>query len=347
MRRLAIVVVWCVALAACGAGSGSPASQVTSTSSTPSSSAPSTSMAPATTMSDTLAPTTSTTTSVVTGSTAARDLEIAVSTPKPGSRVADRLCVFEGVVDPSVELVAAGRYPVDVAADGAWQTTLLLNPGGNVARFTAADTEGGTTEVLVPVFYDPPLELRADGLGPHDLFVPMEGMMVDLVELLGTPDRDEITTADDAPDDYGGWFAVFALTGYPGHTYARFVGWDTAGLTVMFSDYDAMDTGEPGPVVFNGWHAKPSGEFGARLATGTGIGPGSLLSEVELAYAGAVTTDVMPDDLDGQWHYVITTNAPSFTSEDTMNYYGILDGEPTTPGVRIDTIQAGFGFDSC
>ena len=59
---------------------------------------------------------------------------------------------FAGFTEPGATLTAAGRYPVEVAADGSWEIVLVLNPGGNVARFVAEDAAGNQTEINLPVW---------------------------------------------------------------------------------------------------------------------------------------------------------------------------------------------------
>jgi hypothetical protein len=66
--------------------------------------------------------------------------------------VTDRALRFSGTTEPGAAVVAAGRYPVEVAADGSWSIVLMLNPGGNVATFAATDAAGNVSEVRVPVY---------------------------------------------------------------------------------------------------------------------------------------------------------------------------------------------------
>jgi hypothetical protein len=80
-----------------------------------------------------------------------------VTYPASGQTLSHRLVEFEGSTEPGCTVLAAGRYPVDVASDGSWAVVLVLNPGGNVAVFEAMDAAGNRTEARVPVNYTPVL----------------------------------------------------------------------------------------------------------------------------------------------------------------------------------------------
>ena len=54
-------------------------------------------------------------------------------------------------------MTAADRYEADVADDGTWQVVLVLNPGSNVASFTATGPTGLESTAEVVVWYDPPV----------------------------------------------------------------------------------------------------------------------------------------------------------------------------------------------
>lgn len=78
--------------------------------------------------------------------------EITITAPGPDETVTERSYRFAGFTEPGVTLTAAGRYPVEVGADGSWEIVLILNPGGNIARFVAEDAAGNQTEINLPVW---------------------------------------------------------------------------------------------------------------------------------------------------------------------------------------------------
>lgn len=158
-RMIAGFVALGLTIAAC---SGGPTSTTTvgPTSTTTSLAAPSTSTAPrevAPPAADTsTAPTTQATTTTTAPSTTTEAVdrtppEITITAPRPDESVTERSYRFAGFTEPGATLTAAGRYPVDVAADGSWAVVLILNPGGNIARFVAEDAAGNQTEVNLPV----------------------------------------------------------------------------------------------------------------------------------------------------------------------------------------------------
>lgn len=78
--------------------------------------------------------------------------ELVVTAPIEAAVVDESTVRFEGYTTPGAEVTAAGRYPVPVAADGRWFTTLSLNPGGNVVVFAAAFPGGPIAETARVVF---------------------------------------------------------------------------------------------------------------------------------------------------------------------------------------------------
>jgi hypothetical protein len=60
-------------------------------------------------------------------------------------------------------VVAWNRWAADVAADGSWHLVLILNPGSNIAQFTATDPAGNTTAVESVVRYTPPTTTTQPG----------------------------------------------------------------------------------------------------------------------------------------------------------------------------------------
>jgi len=304
----------------------------------------------AATTTTTAAPSPSSTAAVPSSTSSAVALQpptLEVRAPAAEGRVTDRHYRFTGLTDPGCEVVAAGKYPVPVADDGSWETVLILNPGGNVASFTATDQRGSTTELSLAVYYDPPVELRGDGLGAVDFQTPMSEAMTNLTAMLGEPDDDQVYDRDTFPaDTRDDEWAIFGATGYPGNDYARFVTWRDAGLQAMFSDRLDFGDGEQ-YVNFNGWIASDPGEFGAQIATGAGIGVGSTLAELEAAYGDDLTWYAEPDEITGGWHFSIDTDVPGLHEDDVRRFSGGFSGDPAQSGTTVSWLQAGFGFVSC
>ena len=78
--------------------------------------------------------------------------ELVVAAPIEGTVVTDPLIRFDGYATPGATVTAAGHFPVVVAENGRWSTTLVLEPGGNLAEFQATLPGGGTAETAVAVF---------------------------------------------------------------------------------------------------------------------------------------------------------------------------------------------------
>ena len=109
---------------------------------------------------------------VSTTTTASPDLtppQLTVTYPAQGARITESPVQFRGTIEPGCTLVAAGTYPVTVAANGVWAITLFLDPGSNVAVFDAFDAAGNQTTVNRQVHYEPPTAqpdyLRWDNTG--------------------------------------------------------------------------------------------------------------------------------------------------------------------------------------
>jgi hypothetical protein len=79
-----------------------------------------------------------------------------ITSPENGAKVTEKTLRFEGITEPGA-VVAAGPYLADVDGEGHWSIVLLLNPGGNLATFTATDAAGNISEAVVSVTYDPPV----------------------------------------------------------------------------------------------------------------------------------------------------------------------------------------------
>ncbi len=81
--------------------------------------------------------------------------KIAVSTPKDGATVDDRVIRFTGTTEKGAA-VTSGSFEADVDEDGNWTIKLVLREGRNRAYFTATDKAGNSETVSITVTYDPP-----------------------------------------------------------------------------------------------------------------------------------------------------------------------------------------------
>lgn len=107
---------------------------------------------PTTTVPSVIAPTTTTST---TESVDELPPPLSITFPENGATVKEETLRFEGVTEPGA-VVAAGPYTADVDAEGHWSIVLILNPGGNLASFTATDAAGNTAGASVSVTYEAP-----------------------------------------------------------------------------------------------------------------------------------------------------------------------------------------------
>lgn len=102
-----------------------------------------------------------TTTSTLPATTITAPPSLVVTDPASGAVVDTKTYQFRGTTDPGCTVLAAGQYATEVDSTGAWSIVLTLNPGSNVASFIATNPAGITTEVRVPVAYQP----KPDNLG--------------------------------------------------------------------------------------------------------------------------------------------------------------------------------------
>jgi len=104
------------------------------------------------------APTTTTAAPTTTTTTRPRDTTppaLAVTSPKDGATVSDRIVRFQGTTEPGAE-VFSGPYAADVDGEGDWILPLVVAPGANGAVFTARDAAGNETTIRIVVTYAPP-----------------------------------------------------------------------------------------------------------------------------------------------------------------------------------------------
>lgn len=268
------------------------------------------------------------------------DPALDVLTPAPDAHVRERQVRFEGIAEPGAVLTAAGLYEVPIGPDGNWSIVLFLNPGWNVATFSAEDSLGNLTEVRLPVYYCPPLVLHGNGLGEAAFGDAEETVAAMLADVLGAPNRDKVVTLADVQERYPDEVSLFTVFGYPAREYARFLSWKRPQLTVMFSD-EPLDSGDPAGPVFNGWILSGSGEHGPTLVTSGGISVGSTVVEITDAHGSDVTLSGEPDDCTGNWGFSIGS------TDDTSTLRGLLEGGADDPTSTVTRLGAGFGFDEC
>ncbi len=167
-RRSALIVGLALVLvfAACGTDDTTQPPTTQPSTSQPATTQPATTATTTTTTtatSTTATPTTSSTTTTTSTSTTTTteppDVtppELVITAPQPGETVTTGTYRFAGTTEPGCTVTAAGRYPADVDAEGNWSIILVLNEGGNLATFVAADEAGNTTTARIAVYYERP-----------------------------------------------------------------------------------------------------------------------------------------------------------------------------------------------
>ena len=271
---------------------------------------------------------------------------LAVTYPGAGEHVGERVIRFEGTTDPGCVVTASGRYEAEVDTRGNWWVVLVLNPGGNLVSVAADDQRGHVTEVRVPVFYDPPLVLRPDGLGLVKFGDPVEAAVDQLTAVLGPPSSDRVLTPADLPEGV----KLFVATGYPAIEYARFISWGRPQLQVMFSDQDPSGgSWEKTDPYFNGWvYAGPGAPVGPVLSTLEGVEIDSSVADLRTAYGSDLWLQTEAEEVPPGWHWTATSSLTSiWWPEETFVIRGHLDRDPSLPGAAVSQMSAGFGFDEC
>ncbi len=293
--RVVVSLILIVAVAACDANGTE--SSITTASTTTTSTLPVTTTAtpnttpPTSTTTSTTTTTTSTTPTITTA--VAPDVTppaLVITAPRPGETVTTRTYRFAGTTDPGCTVTAAGRYSADVDTDGNWSIILVLNLGSNLATFTATDPAGNTTTDQLRVDYDPPLVLRADGLGVVSFGEPVDEVLTLLTERLGPPTEDELYESPfEVPsgwqgDERGPDACHAGSPGYICFDYVRTVWWEEPRLWVLFSDLEVDSEAVPGdddywvqvPASFQGYGYSGGGS----LYTVDGITVGSTTAEL-------------------------------------------------------------------
>jgi hypothetical protein len=91
---------------------------------------------------------------------------LAITSPTHGAGLDDSYVLFSGAVEPG-STVSSGPFAADVTAEGSWTLGLVLQPGANVATFTAADAAGRTSTRTVTVYHTGVQKTHA---AAHDAF---------------------------------------------------------------------------------------------------------------------------------------------------------------------------------
>ena len=149
--------------------------------------------------------------------------------------------------------------------------------------------------------------LRSDGLGSVDFGRPAEDALTSLIDMLGPPDGDTVSSDPEC---------VLAIQ------QTRTAQWDTVGLRVLFTDWPGSYELPPAPLHFASWTLEPTSAPPTRLATPDGIRIGSTAAEVRsLPNSSPMIPDV------NQWGFSLAddTGAVSgdFAWPVTLPYYFI------------------------
>lgn len=83
---------------------------------------------------------------------------IEVLSPNDGDRFETKSLTFTGSSEAGATVVASGKFPAKVDADGFWSIALVLSPGANGVVFTATDAAGNESLVRMIVHLDVEVE---------------------------------------------------------------------------------------------------------------------------------------------------------------------------------------------
>jgi Glucodextranase, domain B len=81
---------------------------------------------------------------------------LAVTSPADGTHFEETIVTFSGETEPGATVIAGGKWPAAVDAEGRWSIQLVLAPGANGAGFVATDSQGNQTTARITVYYDAP-----------------------------------------------------------------------------------------------------------------------------------------------------------------------------------------------
>jgi peptidoglycan hydrolase-like protein with peptidoglycan-binding domain len=139
------------------------------------------------------------------------------------------------------------------------------------------------------------ISLRPDGLGPVDFGTPMDAGLAALVDVLGAPDSDSVSTEPEC---------TRAIE------QARTVSWDSAGLHVTFTDWPGRFDAPPAPLHLASWTLWSIRAPAVTLTTADGIGIGSTAGQVRsLPNSSPMIPDVT------QWGFQVAEPTGSVSGE--------------------------------
>lgn len=79
---------------------------------------------------------------------------IALFSPRDGDHMENTVVTFSGATEPGATVLASGKFPAHVDADGLWTVDLVLAPGPNGVVISASDAAGNETQIRVTVHLD-------------------------------------------------------------------------------------------------------------------------------------------------------------------------------------------------
>lgn len=74
--------------------------------------------------------------------------------PRDGDHMENKVVTFSGSTEPGATVLASGKFPAHVDADGLWTVDLVLAPGPNGVVISATDAVGNETQIRVTVHLD-------------------------------------------------------------------------------------------------------------------------------------------------------------------------------------------------
>jgi hypothetical protein len=74
--------------------------------------------------------------------------------PSDGEHFEKSIVTFSGLTEPGAVIIASGKFPADVDADGQWVVDLVLAPGANGVLLSATDVAGNVSEIRATVHLD-------------------------------------------------------------------------------------------------------------------------------------------------------------------------------------------------
>lgn len=177
---------------------------------------------------------------------------------------------------------------------------------------TAAAVEVPTTESTVPPSTGPAptstpttttiadhrtdlAVLRPNGLGSVDFGRPVEDALMLLIDMLGPPDSDTVSSEPEC---------VLAIQ------QTRMVQWEAIGLHVLFTDWPGSYDLTPAPLHFATWTLWPTSTLPTQLATPDGIRLGSTAADVRsLPNSSPMIPDVT------RWGFTISDDTGAVSGE--------------------------------